>query len=272
MTIRSRSNGCEQKVERRAQYGAVGELPFALGQAPEHLGWRIEPDGAWHGRGPCREARRTQGATMRPDSHRRRVLGLIAAVGLLVVADQLSKAAVRGAMAPGDSLSLIDGVLQITFHQNFGLSWWIPALPSWTKWVLRFLLLVVAVMTLPVYLFYTSTRRQGIWADVAATGLMASSCGHLADDIFVPYATDFIRLWSWPSGNLADVYARVGLVALAMEMILLARERKPKWRGIRHLVAGGLKARRELYEFLRDEVGFRKQGKRGGGEGRDQRG
>jgi signal peptidase II len=198
---------------------------------------------------------------MPPVSDRRRVLGLIAIVALLVITDQLSKAVARGTMTPGGRLPVIDGVLQITFFQNYGFSWWVPALPLWTKWALRFLLLVLALVTLPAYLFYARTRRQSRWADVAAAGLMASSWGHLADDIFVPYATDFIQILGWPSGNLADVYARVGLVAMIVEMILWTRERKPRWRGIRHLMAAAVKVRRELYEFIRDEIRLWRQGK-----------
>lgn len=188
-----------------------------------------------------------------------RVLWLIGIACLLVAVDQLSKAAVRGALAPGESIPLIDDVLRITFFQNFkGFSWWVPALPLWTKSVLRVLLLFILLAAFPVYLFYTQTRRQSIWVDMAVVGLSASACGHLLDDVLVGYTTDFIQVFHLPSANLADIYSYFGLGALLVETVLVLRAGKPRWKGIRHLMVALVQVRKEFFEFLREAIKSRK--------------
>jgi len=182
---------------------------------------------------------------------RNRVLQLSAIAGLLILVDQVSKAIVRRTLAPGSSLPLMDPVLRITFFQNFtGFSWWVPALPPWAGWVLRALLILILLLAFPVYLFYTHTRRQSIWADIALVGLVASCLGHLMDDLFTAYTTDFIQVFNSPSANFADCYAYVAIGALGVEMIRVLRLGKPQWKGFRYLVASGIATRSEFLEFI----------------------
>ena len=188
---------------------------------------------------------------------RYRLFQLIAIVCLLVIVDQVTKAIVRKALTPGGSVPLIGDVLRITFFQNFkGFSWWVPALPSWVKSVFRVALIFMVVLAFPVYIFYTHTRRQSVWADIAVVGIAASGCGHLMDDLFAPYTTDFIQVFHSPSANLADVYSYVGIGALAVEMLLVFRIRKPKWKGFRHLLAAAVRTRNEFLEFIIRGIGF----------------
>jgi lipoprotein signal peptidase len=190
---------------------------------------------------------------------RNRLLQLIAIVCLLVVVDQVTKGIVRKALAPGGSIPLIDDVLRITFFQNFkGFSWWVPTLPSWANSVFRVVLIFMVLVAFPVYIFYTHTRRQSIWADIAVVGIAASGWGHLMDDLFVPYTTDFIQVFHSPSANLADVYSYVGIGALAVETILVFRIRKPKWKGFRHLLAAAVRTRKEFLEFIMRGIRFSK--------------
>jgi signal peptidase II len=184
--------------------------------------------------------------------HRRnRLFQLIALVCLLVIVDQVTKTIVRKALTPGDSIPLIGDVLRITFVQNSrGFSWWVPALPSWVKSAFRVVLICIVLLAFPVHTFYTQTRRQSIWADIAVVGITASAWGHLMDDLFVPYTTDFIQVFHSPSANLADAYSYVGIGALAVEMILVVRVRKRKGEAFRHLLADAARARKEFLEFI----------------------
>ena len=206
----------------------------------DHTGWRPR-----HTRTPRISQRRVN---LRK---RNRLLQLIAIVCLLVIVDQVTKAIVREALAPGDSIPLIGDVLGITFFQNFkGFSWWVPALPPWVEAVLRAALIFMVLLAFPVYIFYTHTRRQSIWADAAVVGIAASGLGHLMDDLFSPYTTDFIQVFHSPSANLADVYSYVGIGALAVETILAFRIKKPQWKGCRHLLASAVRTRNEFLEFI----------------------
>jgi signal peptidase II len=182
---------------------------------------------------------------------RSRLLQLIALVCLLVVVDQVTKSIVRKAFTPGGSIPLIGDVLRITFVQNFeGFSWWVPTLPLWVKSAFRVVLICIALLAFPVYSLYTQTRRQSTWADIAVAGITASALGHLVDDLFVPYTTDFFQVFHSPSANLADVYSYVGIGALAVEMIYVFRVRKRKGKAFRHLLVDAVRTRKEFLEFI----------------------
>jgi lipoprotein signal peptidase len=182
---------------------------------------------------------------------RNRLLQLIALVCLLVIVDQVTKASVRKALTPGGSISLISDALHITFVQNYkGFSWWVPTLPIWVKTVFRVVLICIALLAFPVYSFYTQTRRRSIWADIAVVGITTSAWGHLMDDLFVPYTTDFIQVFHSPSANLADVYSYVGIGALAVEIVSAFRVRKRRGEAFRHLLADAVRTRKEFLEFV----------------------
>ncbi len=63
-------------------------------------------------------------------------------------------------------------------------------------------------------------------ADIAFVCLLAAVVGHLMENIFVPFTTDFIRIFYSPCANLADVYAYSGLAALTFESITYYRFEK----------------------------------------------
>jgi hypothetical protein len=85
-------------------------------------------------------------------------------------------------------------------------------------------------------------------------GITSALCGHLADDLFVPYTTDFIRLGRGPSANLADLYSYVGLTALFIEMMLCRRKNTEQGGGIRDRLARMCKTRRHFVRFLAGEL------------------
>ena len=184
--------------------------------------------------------------------NRTHIFRLIALALLLVVVDQASKAIVRTTMSPGESVPILGDVLRIHFEPVFsGVSWFVPDLPVWARAALRLAWLFVALLAFPVYLFYTQTRRRSVWTDVAAVGLCAGCLGHLLDDLFAPYTTDFIRFFNGPSANFADVYAYAGLAALAVELIWGIRETKSDWRGWRHFLHRAVERRRAFLRFVR---------------------
>ena len=186
-------------------------------------------------------------------SNRRGVwpIHLLAVICLLVIADQVSKAVVRANMSPGDNIALVNNVLRITFVQNFtGFSWWVPPLPAWAKMAFRGLLFCIVLAAFPVHMFYTHTRRRSIWADIGFIGLVASGLGHLLDDFFVPFATDFIQVFDSPSANLADIYSYIAISALAAETVWVFRVRRPKWKGFRYLLSVEVQIWKEFIEFF----------------------
>lgn len=179
---------------------------------------------------------------------------LVAIICLLVIADQVIKAVIRINLPPGSNFALIDDVLRFNFVQNYtGFSWWVPPLPAWAKVTFQLLLFFIVLAGFPVYVFYTSKRRRSIWANISFVGVIAACLGHLLDDFFAPFTTDFIQIFHSPSANFADIYAYLGISALTIETIVVFRIRKPKWKGFRHLLNAKGQIRKEFMDFFRKD-------------------
>jgi len=64
-----------------------------------------------------------------------------------------------------------------------------------------------------VYRFHALRTGGSGWATVAAVCLAGAAGGHVTDGLFAPWTTDWIQLLEMPAGNLADLYAWIGLAA-----------------------------------------------------------
>jgi signal peptidase II len=188
---------------------------------------------------------------LQPQHGRRDFLRWAGLTCLLVALDQVWKLVVRSTLAPGSSIPLLGDVLCVTFVPNYrGFSWFVPVLPEWVKPTFLLLRLFIFVMALPVYAFYRRSGRATGWAWVALIGISAGTLGNILDDLFMPYTTDFLQAFGSPSGNLADLWAFVGVLALLVEVALWWRRSEHRWRGVRYHWTEATQARREFFGFL----------------------
>jgi signal peptidase II len=128
--------------------------------------------------------------------------------GLVVVADQASKAAIRAQLVPGERVSVIPG-LHLTYVHNKGIAFGLAGGAG-----TGLIVLTVAALVLILALFAHDAARPGLWVPV---GLLAGGAfGNLADRIRVDSVTDFIDLPLWPAFNLADVAVVLGVAGLAL--------------------------------------------------------
>lgn len=148
--------------------------------------------------------------------------------GLLILVDQGAKALVRAFLSPGMRLPLIDGLLYLTYVQNYrGFSWFVPDLPGWVHLAFFLLRLIILGLAFPVYAIYTQTVRRSRLAWIALLGISAGVLGNLIDDLFFPFTTDFLQVLRSPSANLADLYAYIGVAVMTLETVVWIRDRKP---------------------------------------------
>lgn len=188
------------------------------------------------------------------DSTQRRVqyISLFVTILLLVSADYVAKALIQANMSPGESIPLLAKTLRITYVQNYsGFSWFVPALPIWVQVGYQVFLFLLAIVAVPIYLFYTQKRRHTRWADVTFVCLVSSFLGHSVVDLFFPYTVDFLQVFRSPSANLADVYSYVGIGALLIEIAQFRSVQKPSWKGLRQHLADEVKIQKEFFDFLR---------------------
>lgn len=129
---------------------------------------------------------------------------LVAAVA--IAADQVSKAIVRGQLAPGERVDGFAGIEIVRVH-NSGIAFGL--LDDAGSIVLVIAALAFAAL-LGMFLF--SADRPGLWLPV---GLLAGGAlGNLIDRIREGYVTDFIDPPRWPAFNVADVEITLGVIML----------------------------------------------------------
>ena len=131
---------------------------------------------------------------------------------LVVIADQLTKAAVASHFLPDESRIVIPHVLYLTYVHNyrgaFGLFGVHP------------LGLAVAAAII-VVLFYLGYRQGGATASthIAFGFILGGAIGNILDRVRFHYVVDFIYLRWWPVFNIADSAITVGVALLLVRML-----------------------------------------------------
>ncbi len=126
---------------------------------------------------------------------------------VVVAADQLSKAAVRASIVPGETRGVLPGV-QLVNTRNQGVAF--GFLPG--HHVAVTVLVGVALLVLLVY-FARNRDKPLIWLPTGM--LLGGALGNVLDRLRAGSVTDFIKLpLGWPPFNLADASITIGVLLL----------------------------------------------------------
>jgi signal peptidase II len=133
---------------------------------------------------------------------------LAALVTAVVVAlDQLTKAAVRDSITPGETRGVLPG-LQLVNTRNHGVAF--GFLPG--RHLAVSLLVGAALLMLVVY-FARHYEKPLIWLPTGM--LLGGAVGNILDRVRAGSVTDFVKLpLGWPPFNLADASITVGVLLL----------------------------------------------------------
>jgi signal peptidase II len=134
----------------------------------------------------------------------------------VVALDQLSKAAVRGSIVPGEERNVLPG-LELVNTRNPGVAF--GFLPG--RHVAVTVLVGIALVVLLAY-FARHISKPWIWLPTGM--LLGGALGNILDRIRAGSVTDFIKLpLGWPPFNLADTSITLGVL-----LLLLVIERRPE--------------------------------------------
>ncbi len=138
---------------------------------------------------------------------------------VLAVADQLIKLLVKARLAPIGDISLLDGVLHLTYVENRGMAFGMMQGQKWLLiWVTALVLLVLIAGIMmgkirkPATLFTTAV-------------IIGGGVGNLIDRVYRGYVIDYIdfRIINFAVFNFADICVTCGtavlLVILFVEML-----------------------------------------------------
>jgi signal peptidase II len=134
-------------------------------------------------------------------------LGASVVVALVVVADQITKHAVRSSIVPGEERRFLPGV-ELVNTRNHGVAF--GFLPG--SHVSVTILIAIALLVLLGY-FALNVTRPLIWLPTGM--LIGGAIGNVLDRIRGGSVTDFVKLpLGWPPFNLADASITLGIVVL----------------------------------------------------------
>jgi len=153
---------------------------------------------------------------------------LIAAVIATAVCllDQISKMAVVGSMALGESRELIPGVLNLTYIRNSGMAMGMLANHRWIFMALSVIMIALIIL----YVTFSRSVKRGTVVVLAM--ILGGGIGNMIDRFAYGFVIDFIdvrlfgNLWKWIF-NVADSFVTVGAVVLAV-IYIVSEVRKKK--------------------------------------------
>jgi signal peptidase II len=150
-------------------------------------------------------------------------LRLFITAAIVIIIDQISKQLISSLMQEGQSITLINNFLYITYVRNPGAAFGL--FPYQTAFFI-IITLVVAALILYYYRILSEDHR---WLRFSLALQLGGALGNLIDRIRGGYVVDFINFTVWPPVfNLAD-----SAIVIGIGIFLIAFWRDPLLRGER---------------------------------------
>ncbi|MEE9191881.1 MAG: signal peptidase II, partial [Candidatus Aerophobetes bacterium] len=140
-------------------------------------------------------------------------MSLIPITILVFFCDWLSKFLVQRNLSPGESYTLVDNVLSLTYLRNPGAFF---GLLSGEATLIIFLNFAIIVLITIIWL----KVMRGKWQYEVGLGMiLGGTLGNLWDRIGNGVVIDFVDLNLWPVFNLADVFLCIGVGIIIFGLI-----------------------------------------------------
>ncbi len=148
--------------------------------------------------------------------------GMVALVGVLVVADQLAKWAVRARLELGESVAVIPGFLDFTRVHNSGAAF--GMLNGLDLPYKAAALAVVALVALVGVAVYASTLpASDRLARLGLTCIVGGAAGNLIDRVALGHVVDYVdaywRGWHFWAFNVADAAITIGAALMILDIL-----------------------------------------------------
>jgi len=146
-------------------------------------------------------------------------------IALVIVVDQLSKAAIVRLVAYGDRIELIRGFFDLTLVFNKGAAFsFLSNSSGWQRWFFIGIGLVAAV-----FIVFMLARHATQRLFCTALALIAGGAlGNVVDRIVHGRVVDFLlfyhRAWTFPAFNAADSAITIGAVLLVIDELMRVRK------------------------------------------------
>lgn len=151
-----------------------------------------------------------------------RYVRLFVFAGLVVLLDQVSKAAVWSHIPLFDSIPIIPGFFDLTHVHNPGGAFGFFAQKS--EGLRQFFFLVLtSVAIVMIFFLYRSIPRSYAWLSFGLALIFGGAIGNLIDRIRYGEVVDFLKFYigkyQWPSFNVADSAITVGVIIFIAHLV-----------------------------------------------------
>lgn len=136
---------------------------------------------------------------------------------LIIIADQISKVLYVNLWGAPD-VTLIDGILNLTYVQNRGAAWGIFS--EHQIWLYIFSGVLIAAM---IFLYARYYKSLGKLMRIAGAMVIAGALGNMIDRVVLGYVRDMIQFAfiDFPVFNIADSAISIGAVLLFIDCLFL---------------------------------------------------
>jgi len=154
------------------------------------------------------------------------MIRVLAVGAVVVVLDQITKAAILKHLAPGIHVDVVKGFATLTLVMNPGLAFGLlGGVPAGWRWVVALLSIAALAVLARVAL---RVLPEGTWMDhLAIAFIFGGAVGNLIDRLRFGAVVDFVDLhaygYHWPAFNVADSAITVGVCLLALRLGLSPR-------------------------------------------------
>ena len=144
---------------------------------------------------------------------------------MLVAVDQAAKFAASSYLQPVGSLSLIPGVLHLTYATNTGAAF---GLFQGGRWF--FVLLTLAVIgSIAYYFLKLPQSREYAWVRLTLILICGGALGNFVDRLLKGYVVDFLHVTfiRFPIFNFADIFLVTGTFCLSLLLLFVIKDEAP---------------------------------------------
>jgi signal peptidase II len=143
---------------------------------------------------------------------------------LVLLSDQLSKAAVAALIGVGDRIRVVGDLVQLWHAQNRG-----AAFSLFQGGTLLFVVVSVLAFVLIGYL-YRSFKGGPLWLYAVLGVALGGVLGNLIDRLRLGFVTDFVSIGignlRWPAFNVADASIVLGIGMIVIRLFLTDADRR----------------------------------------------
>ena len=154
---------------------------------------------------------------------KKNIIIFILGAAVVIVLDQITKAAIVAKFVIHESYAIIDGFFNIVYVMNPGAAFGFLANMSATFRYIFFIGITVVVILLIIY-YIVKSKSQNMLMVISLTLIFAGAVGNLIDRIRFGAVVDFLDVYigtaHWPAFNVADSAISLGAMLMIWGMIM----------------------------------------------------